>query len=188
MRVHHKDEKGADKQHVKEENQTVNENIDATAAASADENVTAEPTIDEKMAALDDKYLRLVAEFDNYRKRTVRERIELLSMANEDLLAGLLPVLDDMERAIKAMQATDDVVAVRDGVLLIQDKLVKYLEIRGLKMFEAAGAVLNTDEHEAVTKIPAPSAELKGRVVEVLQNGYMLNGKVIRYAKVVVGE
>jgi molecular chaperone GrpE len=188
MKVHHKDEKNKENQSIKEENQAINENIDATAAAPPDEVVTTEPSVEEKMAVLEDKYLRLVAEFDNYRKRTVRERIELLAIDNEDLLAGLLPVLDDMERAVKALQATDDVVAVQEGVLLIQDKLVKYLEGKGLKTFDAIGKELNTDEHEAITKIPAPSAEQKGKVVDVIQHGYTLNGKVIRYAKVVVGE
>ena len=188
MRKHTKDENEQDNQHVKEEVPTSAENIDTTTAVSTDENVTSEPSIEEKMAQLEDKYLRLVAEFDNYRKRTARERIELLAIANEDLLTGILPVLDDMERAVQAMQLTDDIVAVREGVLLIQDKLVKYLESRGLKMFDATGKELNTDEHEAITKIPAPSAEQKGKVIDVVQHGYTLNGKVIRYAKVVVGE
>jgi len=188
MRTHNKNEKNKDNQHIKEENQTACENVDNAADAPTEENMTAEPTMEEKMAALEDKYLRLVAEFDNYRKRTVRERIELLALANEDLLTGILPILDDMERAVKAMQTTDDLTAVRDGVLLIQDKLVKYLENRGLKIFDATGKELNTDEHEAVTKIPAPSAEQKGKVIDVIQHGYTLNGKVIRYAKVVVGE
>ncbi|MDR0296347.1 MAG: nucleotide exchange factor GrpE [Prevotellaceae bacterium] len=188
MRVHNKNEKNKDNQPVKEESQISCENIDNATADSTDESVTVEPTIEEKMAALEDKYLRLVAEFDNYRKRTARERIEFLALANEDLLTGILPVLDDMERAVKAMQTTDDVLAVRDGVLLIQDKLVKFLENRGLKIFDATGKDLNTDEHEAVTKIPAPSAEQKGKVIDVIQHGYTLNGKVIRYAKVVIGE
>jgi len=147
-----------------------------------------EPTIEEKMTAVEDKYLRLVAEFDNYRKRTAKERIELLAVANEDLLKGVLPVLDDFERAVNAMQSTDDVAAIREGVLLIQDKLMKYLECKGLKQFDAIGTVLNTDEHDAVTKFPAPTEEQKGKVIDVVQHGYTLHGKVIRYAKVVVGE
>ena len=188
MKAHNKDEKNKDNQSIKEENQTIGENLDTTTAAPSAENVTPEQSMEEKMAALEDKYLRLVAEFDNYRKRTVRERIELLSLANEDLIAGMLSTLDDMERAVKAMQTTDDIVAVREGVLLIQDKLIKYLESKGLKIFDATGKELNTDEHEAITKIPAPSADLKGKVIDVVQHGYTLNGKVIRYAKVVVGE
>jgi len=188
MKNKHKEEKDEDIQRIKDERQAACENVDNAAAAPVDETVTPEPSMEEKMAEVEDKYLRLVAEFDNYRKRTVRERIELLSLANEELLAGILPVLDDMERAVKAMQLTDDIAAVREGVLLIQDKLVKYLESRGLKLFDATGKELNTDEHEAVTKIPAPSEELKKKVVDVIQHGYTLNGKVIRYAKVVVGE
>ncbi len=162
------------------------EQVDAMPAAEAERPAT--PTLEEKMAVVEDKYLRLVAEFENYKKRTVKERIELMSLANEDLIRGILPVLDDMERAVKAMQGTDDAAAIREGVLLIQDKLVKYLDCKGLKQFDATGKELNTDEHDAVTKFPAPSAELKGKVIDVLQHGYTLNGKVIRFAKVVVGE
>ncbi|MCL2097539.1 MAG: nucleotide exchange factor GrpE [Bacteroidales bacterium] len=188
MKEKHKEEKKKDNQRINDENQSVDESLDTAATVSDNETVTSEPSMEEKMTALEDKYLRLVAEFDNYRKRTVRERIEFLALANEELLAGILPVLDDMERAAQAMQRTDDIAAMREGVLLIQDKLIKYLENRGLKMFDATGKELNTDEHEAVTKIPAPSDEQKGKVVDVIQHGYTLNGKVIRYAKVVVGE
>jgi molecular chaperone GrpE len=188
MKERNKNEKTKDNQRINDENQTAGENVDKTAASPLDESVTPELSVEEKMAVLEDKHLRLIAEFDNYRKRTVRERLDLLSTANESLLEGMLPFLDDMERAVKAMQTTDDVAAVREGVLLIQDKLVKYLESRGLKIFDAIGKELNTDEHEAITKIPAPSAEQKGKIIDVVQHGYTLNGKVIRYAKVVVGE
>jgi molecular chaperone GrpE len=152
------------------------------------ENVTPEQSPEEKMADLENKYLRLVAEFDNYRKRTARERLEFLVMAGEDMMKGLLPVLDDFERAVKAMNETDDITAVREGVELIYTKFSKYLESKGLKQIDAVGKDLNTDEHDAVTKFPAPSEDKKGKVIDVVQHGYALNGKIIRYAKVVVGE
>ncbi len=171
-----------------EDNQSLNEGGQPAAAVETEPEAPEEPTIEEKMAVVEDKYLRLVAEFDNFRKRTAKERMELLSIANEDLLKGMLPVLDDMERAVKAMQTADDAGAIREGVTLIQDKLVKYLESRGLKQFDATGATLNTDEHDAVTKFPAPTEAQKGKVIDVIQHGYTLNGKVIRFAKVVVGE
>ncbi|MDR2449669.1 MAG: nucleotide exchange factor GrpE [Prevotellaceae bacterium] len=159
--------------------------------ANADENagdVTPEQSPEEKMADIENKYLRLVAEFDNYRKRTARERLEFLVVAGEDLMKGLLPVLDDFERAVKAMNETDDIMAVREGVDLIYTKLSKYLESKGLKRIDAVGKDLNTDEHDAVTKFPAASEDQKGKVIDVVQHGYSLNGKIIRYAKVVVGE
>jgi molecular chaperone GrpE len=175
-----------------QENQEINEGKEVLAedagAAENTESVTPEQSPEEKMADLENKYLRLVAEFDNYRKRTARERLEFLTVAGEDLMKGLLPVLDDFERAVKAMNETGDIAAVREGVELIYTKLSKYLEAKGLKQIDALGKDLNTDEHDAVTKFPAPSDEQKGKVIDVLQHGYSLNGKIIRYAKVVVGE
>ncbi|MDR3180420.1 MAG: nucleotide exchange factor GrpE [Prevotellaceae bacterium] len=150
--------------------------------------VTPEQSPEEKMADIENKYLRLVAEFDNYRKRTARERLEFLMVAGEDMMKGLLPVLDDFERAVKAINETGDITAVREGVELIYAKLSKYLESKGLKQIDAMGKDLNTDEHDAVTKFPAPSEDKKGKVIDVVQHGYSLNGKIIRYAKVVVGE
>jgi molecular chaperone GrpE len=174
------------------ENQKINNTKEGLAedagVAENTESVTSEQSPEEKMADLENKYLRLVAEFDNYRKRTARERLEFLTVAGENLMTGLLPVLDDFERAAKAMNETDDIAAVREGVELIYNKLSKYLEAKGLKQIDALGKDLNTDEHDAVTKFPAPSDDQKGKVVDVLQHGYSLNGKIIRYAKVVVGE
>ena len=175
-----------------QENQEINNEKEGLAEdASAGENVenmTPEQSPEEKMADLENKYLRLVAEFDNYRKRTARERLEFLVMAGEDMMKGLLPVLDDFERAIRAMNETDDITAVREGMELIYAKLSKYLESKGLKQVDALGKDLNTDEHDAVTKFPAPAEDQKGKVIDVVQHGYSLNGKIIRYAKVVVGE
>ena len=144
-----------------------------------------EPTIEEKLAEAKDNYLRLVAEFDNYRKRMAKERLDLLLTAGSDIISGLLPVLDDFERALQALQAADSPDA--EGVKLIYDKLYSYLQSKGLQRIETPGATFDTDLHEAVAKAPAPTPDQKGKIIDEIQRGYTLNGKIIRYAKVVVG-
>lgn len=135
-----------------------------------------------------DKYLRLYSEFENFRRRNAKERLELIKTANEDLVTDLLPVLDDFERAIKAMGDQEESKAVREGVELIQNKLIKALEQKGLKpMGDLQGKAFDADIHEAITQIPAPEESLKGKIVDVIEHGYYLNEKVIRYAKVVIG-
>ncbi len=149
----------------------------------------AEPTWEEKFTEVQDKYLRLVAEFDNYRKRTARERIELIMTAGEDAIKGLLNILDDFERAIKASEAAQDVDSIREGTKLIHQKLMDYLSSKGLKPVESeVGSDFDTDLHDAVTKFPAPDEAHKNKIIDTVQKGYKLNDKVIRYAKVVVGE
>ena len=135
-----------------------------------------------------DRYLRLSAEFDNYRKRTLKERADMLKTANGDTLSGMLPVLDDLERAMQSMEKATDVAAVREGVILIYNKLQELLKNKGIVEIDAMNQVFDTDLHEAITKIPAPTEDLKGKVVDVIQKGYKIDTKVIRYAKVVVGE
>ncbi len=135
-----------------------------------------------------DRYLRLSAEFDNYRKRTLKERSDLLKTASGDTLSGMLPVLDDLERAMASMEKATDVSAVLEGVKLIYSKLQEFLKNKGVVEIDAMNQVFDTDLHEALTKIPAPSEDMKGKVVDVIQKGYKIEGKVIRYAKVVVGE
>ena len=140
-------------------------------------------------AELKDKWLRLNAEFDNFRKRTAKERLELMQFAGENVIKNLLPVLDDMERAIGNNAKTEDIAVVREGFHLIQSKLMHIMGSQGVKpMADVKGQSFDTDKHEAITKAPAPSADLKGKVIEVVENGYTLHEKVIRYAKVVVGE
>jgi molecular chaperone GrpE len=159
------------------------------------ENAPAEPvvelSVEEKLqqenAALNDKYLRLFAEFDNYKRRTQKERVELLQTAGKDVVVSLLPVLDDFERALKATENATEVSAIRDGIMLVQTKLKSILSQKGLKEMESIHTAFDTDIHEAITKIPAPSDDLKGKVVDELEKGYTLNDKVIRFAKVVVG-
>ncbi|MEZ4790560.1 MAG: nucleotide exchange factor GrpE [Flavobacteriales bacterium] len=139
--------------------------------------------------AIHDKHVRLFAEFDNFRKRTAKERLDLLQYAGENTLKAVLPVLDDMDRAIANNAKVDDIEAIREGFNLIHQKMVHALGSQGLKaMPDAKGEPFDTDRHEAITKAPAPTPELKGKVIDVVENGYTLHDKVIRYAKVVVGE
>ena len=134
----------------------------------------------------DDKYLRLLAEFDTFRRRSAEEKLSLVSSAAADTVKGLLPVLDDCESALKMLANSKDTAAI-EGTTLIYNKLMDYLKTRGLTVIEAVGKDFDTDFHEALTQVPAPSEELKGKVIDVFQTGYLLNGKVLRYAKVVVG-
>ena len=137
---------------------------------------------------LNDKYLRLYSEFDNYRKRTVKERIEFSRTASAEVLTKLLPVLDDFERAIKALDlSTESVEALKEGILLIFNKFLTILSQTGLEQMKTIGEEFNTDYHEAITHIPAPQPEQKNKILDEVEKGYLLNGKVIRFAKVVVG-
>lgn len=147
----------------------------------------------EKIAELTDKlskehddYLRLMAEFETFRRRSAEEKLNLVATAAADTIKGLLPVLDDCERAMQILEGSSDESA-KQGTALIYDKLMAYLKGCGLEVIKAKGEVFDTDFHEAVTQFPAPSDEMKGKVIDVVQTGYMLGGKVIRYAKVVVG-
>ena len=149
--------------------------------------LSVEEKLQQENTALNDKYLRLFAEFDNYKRRTQKERIELLQTASKDVVISLLPVLDDFERALKATENTTEVDAIREGVMLIQTKLNSILSNKGLKPIESLNHTFDTDLHEAITKIPAANDKLKGKVVDELEKGYTLNDKVIRFAKVVVG-
>ena len=144
--------------------------------------------LQEELAALNDKYLRLYSEFDNYRKRTLREKIELSKTASAEVITLLLPVIDDLERAILShSQAGESVAPLTDGITLIYNKFLALMNQQGLEPMKSLGEVFDTDFHEAVTNIPAPKPDLKGKVVDEIQKGYQLNGKVIRFAKVVVG-
>ena len=141
---------------------------------------------EEKFNELNDKYLRLYSEYDNYRKRTANEKIELIKTAAESTIIALLPILDDFERALPTMEKSEDKTHY-EGIMLIYNKLKRTLEQKGLEEIKATGEPFNTDEHEALTQIPAPSEDMKDKVIDVVQKGYKLNGKVIRYARVVVG-
>lgn len=197
----HKDkkEKATD---LNTENQNTADNMAATSAAGDDqveEEVLLIPDdksfLEARIAELEgtvkemnDKYLRLSAEFDNYRKRTLRERIELTKTAGESVMLSILPVIDDFERAMHSIEQGMDFEATKEGILLIYNKFREFGKQNGIAEIQAAGEIFDTDLHEALTKIPAPSEEMKGKIVDVIQKGYYLNDKVIRFAKVVVGE
>jgi molecular chaperone GrpE len=142
--------------------------------------------LSDKLAAEKESYLRLMAEFETFRRRSAEDRLNLIASASAKTIEGLLPVLDDCERAMEMLSKSSDE-AAKEGTALIYNKLMDYLKTQGLARIEAKGEVFNTDFHEAVTQFPAPSEDLKGKVIDVIQNGYTLGGKVLRYAKVVVG-
>ena len=168
---------------------TATENTEAEAMETEgpEEEISVEEKLQQEVATLNDKYLRLFAEFDNYKRRTQKERVELLQTAGKDIIVSLLPVLDDFERAIKATELTTDVAPVKEGVVLIQSKLKGLLNQKGLSEIVSLDTEFNTDLHEAITQIPSPSPKQKGKVLDELEKGYTLNDKVIRFAKVVVG-
>lgn len=160
-----------------------------------DVEATKEPTLEEqleeaqaKIAELNDKYLRLMAEFDNYRKRVMKEKTELIKSAGTKVITTILPVLDDMERAEQNMEKMDDVAALKEGLLLIFDKFMKLMATEGLKKIEAIDKVFDTDYHEAIAMVPGQPDDKKGKVIDCIQTGYMLNDKVIRHAKVAVAQ
>jgi len=141
----------------------------------------------EKLDEMNDKYLRLFSEFDNFRKRTQKEKLELFKTASEDVMLAMLPVLDDFERAMKSSEENGVDENFKEGIELIYAKFKKTLNQKGLEPMDVMGTEFDTDYHEAITNIPASTPEMKGKVVDVIENGYMLNDKVIRFAKVVVG-
>ena len=186
---------------MQEEN--ININVDATNEDTANnetaeqqcEELTAEEKLqkeldeaNEKVATLEDKYLRQVAEFDNYRKRTIKEKAELIKNGGERAIESILPVLDDFERALSNMAKDENAAEIMTGVELIYNKFVGILKQNGLQKIETEGADFNTDFHEAIAMIPAPYESLKGKILDCVQAGYTLNEKVIRHAKVAVGE
>jgi molecular chaperone GrpE len=168
--VHHKKETKKDKSHKK---------------TKAEEQLE---KAENDLLEMKDKHIRLQAEFDNYRKRTLKERMELLKTASEGLLISILPVIDDFDRAMQILEAVENENPAKEGVKLIYNKFQDFLKQNGVKEIEAKEQDFNTDLHEAITKIPAPTEELKGKVVDVVQKGYFLNDKVIRFSKVVIGE
>lgn len=178
---------------MNEEKETLAENVEeqVEAAAIADEQSEIQPTELEKvqaeLAEMKDKYLRMYSEFDNFKRRTSKEKIETMLTANRELMVALLPTLDDFDRTNKSLESVESVEALKEGVSLVFGKLLRTLEQKGLKPLETIGTVFDSELHEAVTQIPAPSEKMKGKVVDELEKGYYLNDKIIRYAKVVIG-
>ena len=187
-------EAGAQNDASKAEGAAAAEKEAGEAEEAAQEEAKAEPTVEEqltaKLAESNDKYIRLAGEFDNYRRRVAKEKLDLISTAGEDVIKGLLPVLDDCERALQVLNSSTDseaAQAAKEGTELIYNKLMGYLKSKGLAPIEAIGKELDTDFHEAVAQFPVQEADKKNKVFDVTQQGYTLNGKVIRFAKVVVG-
>lgn len=174
----------------KEINEELNQEATTETTANSVENseVKVEPTAEEKYAELNDKFLRLYSEFDNYRKRTNKEKIDLIGSASAGVLKDLIPVLDDFERAIANNETSEDIAVVKEGFQLIYNKLKTTLENKGLTPMNAKGKVFDSELHEAIANVPAPSKDLIGKVVDDVEKGYFLNDKVVRYAKVVVGQ
>lgn len=168
--------------------------VEETATANLEqeaqvEEKSAEEQLQDQVAAEKDKFMRLFAEFENYKKRTSKERIELFKTAGQDVIMAMLPVLDDFERALTHIEEDKEAEELRKGVLLIYNKLLNTLEQKGLSKIEVnQGDVFNADIHEAITQIPAPSDELKGKIIDVVERGYKLGDKVIRFPKVVIGQ
>ena len=177
-------------------NECVEEQTQAVESEATQESTPEETTSDadnlalqeEKYAKLQDDYLRLRAEFDNYRKRTLKEKSELIKSAGESVLLNILPLVDDFERAQKALENVSDVESMKEGIDLIYEKFISFLAQNGVKAIETEGKDFDLDFHEAITTIPAPSEDLKGKVIDCTQKGYVMNDKVIRFAKVVVGQ
>ena len=170
-------------------NDNANENGQAVIPETAEEEnmPSAVDVLKEELATANDRYLRLYAEFDNFRRRTIKEREEARKMEGKDLMVALLPVLDDFDRALRSMEDASDVASVKEGVELIQNKLKNTLTQKGLKPMESIGNPFDAELHEAITNIPAPTEEWKGKVIDEMEKGYLLNDKVVRFAKVIVG-
>ena len=190
-----KQKKNTQKAEIKTDSEMNTDNIAEPNAQSATEQDQIPPTpklyseteYQLKVNELNDKYLRLYSEFDNFRKRTMKEKIDLRQTASEDLIKDLLPVLDDFDRAMASMSSTDNIEAIIEGEKLIQAKMRTILASKGLQEIKSIGETFDTDFHEAVTSIPAPSKDLKNKVVDEIQKGYMLHDKVIRFSKVITG-
>lgn len=191
MNAKEKKETSPKEENVKQDEATNLQNGQSNAAETAQgsDNVSGEmEALKKKCDELNDAHLRLMAEFDNYRKRTLREKAELIKNGGEASLSRLLPVVDDFERAMQNMRTAEDVKAVEEGVELIYNKFMAYLAQQGVKPIEATGKPFDTELFEAIATIPAPEADMKGKVLDCVQTGYTLNDKVLRHAKVVVGE
>ena len=189
-----KKEEQKEQQETQETQEAQNTQAETDTEKEASQDTEEELTVEEKLEAankeieeLNDKLLRKIAEFDNYRKRTLKEKTELILNGGEKTIVSILPVIDDMERALKNMKNADDVAAVLEGVELIYKKFMDILSKQGVSVIETKDADFNVDIHEAIAQLPAPTEELKGKVMDCTLTGYKLNDKVIRHAQVVVG-
>ena len=168
------------------DNKMADEEAQSQEQETSEEDRVAE--LEKQLAEANDKHLRLIAEYDNYRKRTLKEKMELTKLAGEEIFMGILPVVDDFERALQHFNSADNVEALKVGVELIYSKFISYLSSNGVKAIDTDKVTFDADLHEAVTKVQAPTEDMKGKVVDCVEKGYMLDEKVIRFPKVVVGE
>lgn len=177
----------SEKENQEKTESTLSEDVKKSNDSSAERVNEGEKTPEEKYAELNDKYIRLYADFENFRRRSTKERLELLKFASEETFRQLLPILDDFERAFKSMPEVSDISIIRQGQELIYNKLKNILIQNGLQEMKAFGEIFNPDLHEAITNVPVSTEDQKGKVIEEVEKGYYLNGKVIRHAKVIVG-
>jgi molecular chaperone GrpE len=189
------DKSTENKENTDNNNNNAGQNGATEAATGSDDSVIAADKMisesrvsEEKLAEMQDKYIRLSAEFDNYRKRTLREKMDLSKYAGENLLLSIIPIIDDFERALAHIDASTDFTAIKDGIGLIYVKFADFLKQNGVKEIESLNCNFDVDVHEAVAKVPVEDPEKKGKVIDVLQKGYFLQDKVLRFSKVVVGE
>ena len=187
--MEHKDQFEQFSDKVSSEQADVQETADNENSAQTADNESAElQKLESEIQELKDKYLRQAAEFDNFRKRNAKERLELMQTAGKEVITDLLEVLDDCERAEKQFEKSSDLEALRSGSMLIFNKLRQILQSKGLKSMDSIGHEFDADQHEAITAVPAPNPEMSGKVIDEVEKGYLLNDKIIRFAKVVVGK
>lgn len=192
-KMDHQEKKKVDSRQTNVDNEETT-NLQEEENNMTEENETSDNVSDEltslqkKYEELNDTHLRLRAEFDNYRKRTMREKADLIKSGGENALKNLLPIIDDFERALQNVQTAEDIEALKEGINLIHGKFINYLTLQGVKPIEAIGKPFNTEEFEAIATIPAPDPNMKGKILDCVQTGYTLFDKVLRHAKVVVGE
>lgn len=181
-------EEWKDTEAVKDENQAENESVSENEPQDSDSLSEKIEDWESKYNKLNDDYLRLHAEFDNYRKRTLKEKSELLRSGSEKVLSGILPVVDDFERAMQNLKSAESMDALKEGIELIYSKFISFLNKNGVKEMETNGQPFDAEQHEALTMIPVPSEEMKNKIVDTVEKGYTLDGKVMRFPKVVVGQ
>lgn len=192
METNKEEKENAQEQTTKNETQETTESNENSSEQTSRENkkeLTKEEQLEIELQEAKDKYLRLYSDFENFRKRTQKEKLDLFKTAGEEIITALLPVIDDFERASKAMQDAKDIDSVKDGMKLIHEKMLSILKQKGLEATPSQiGEPFNVELHDAITQVPAPSKNEVGKVIDEVEKGYSLNGKVIRYTKVVVGQ
>lgn len=182
------EEKELNQEEQEVENQEEKVNVEEDAQEQEQEALNELDTLKNQLQEQKDKYLRLFADFDNFKKRTAKERLDLLNTAGKDVILSVIPILDDFDRAMLVAEKATEVSSVKEGMLLIRNKMFNILEQRGVKAMDSIGEAFDPERHEAITEIPAPNEDMKGKVIDQVEKGYFMHDKIIRYAKVVVGK